>query len=206
MWLKPFIFFLLSIPVKLLGIPLVALGLLFRRECWVTRKPFTQYPGEWMMVRLPALLRWWDNLSDGFLGDKRGWWDNYCREHYGKPASAFFCMWMWGAFRNPANYFSRVVIGLDVSRCAIHKWAGDDTVIEEPGCRNWQVIVAVRDDGARFPRFFMSLALPGRPDKALMIDIGWKIKLAHNGTPKDAPESERLKGLAFVVSPWKTLA
>ena len=204
--LKAFAFFLLSLPVKLLGIPLVALGLLFRQEHPETRKPFTQHPGEWVLVRLPAWLRWYDNVSDGFLGDKRGWWDNWTRQNYGKPASAFYSMFMWGAFRNPANYFSRYVIGVDVSRCVIEKLAGDDVVIEEPGHRHWQYLKATRDDGKVFKRFFLSCALPGRPDKALLIDIGWKVKLSHNEVKPAAKESERFKGLAFVISPWKTLA
>lgn len=197
--------FLLSLPVTLLGLPLVALGLPFRREFPETKTPFTQYPGEWMLVRLPTWLKWWDNQYDGLLGDKRGWWDNDCQTLRSKPASHPYCMWLWAALRNPANYFSRNIVALDISRCTVTKLWGDDEVIEEPGYRCAQFLMATRDDGKRFYRMFISWAIPGRPDKALMLDIGWKFKLKHSLMPKDTPDKDRLRGDVFVISPWKTL-
>lgn len=198
--------FLLNIPVILLGLPLVALGLKFKREFPETRQPFTQFTeqGEWMLVRLPSWLKWWDNPYDGFLGDKRGYWADQCAKS-GRHFTDFKSMWLWGAVRNPANYFSRNVCCIDISRCTIEKVWGDDVVEEEPGLRQAQFLCATRDDGKKYYRMFISYALPFKADKAFMLDIGYKFKLSHNGMPKDAPEKDRLRGDVFVISPWKHL-
>lgn len=190
--------FALRIVVMLLGLPLVAIGIPFRREFPETRSPFTQFTsrGDWMLVRLPWWLRPWDNESDGLYGDKRGYWSNV---RDGQHAS-FLSMWLWAAVRNPANYFSRNTIAIDVTKRGVVKLWGDDDVIEEPGHRNAQFLRS-----GNFYRLFVSWALPGRPDKAFMIDIGWKMKLEHNSLPADAPEKERLRGFTFTISPWKHL-
>jgi hypothetical protein len=115
------------------------------------------------------------------------------------------CMVMWAGFRNPLNALSRLVIGVDVSRCVIDKVWGDDQVIEEPGQGGKQYLIARRDDGKTFPRLFIVLPYWFDPTHAVLIDIGWKIKLSHNGTPKDARLADRAKGIVFTLSPWKTL-
>ena len=69
-WLgQSLLIFSLRIVVMLFGLPLVALGIPFRRTYEETRAPFTQYPGEWVLVRLPSWLKWWDNQYDGLHGD-----------------------------------------------------------------------------------------------------------------------------------------
>lgn len=204
---KSTLVFLLGIPVTLAGLVLVAIGLPFRVTVTGTRQPFTMYPEAtdrgWQLVRLPAWLRLWDNAFDGLLGDRRGWWDNYCREHYGKPCTAFYSMWQWTAIRNPANYWSRVVTGCDVSRCRIDKLAGSDQAEEDaPG---WSFLLATRDDGARF--YLLQFCLPWafRRDRAVYGRFGWKVKLAHNGTPPTALDKDRIKGSVYRLSPWKDI-
>ena len=202
--IRAFLWFLVQIPLILIGPLVVACMIPFRKTDEATRTPYTQYPqhGDWVFTNFPG---WWGNPCDGLLGDKRGWWANYCREHYGLPETDWRCMVMWAAFRNPLNAMSRLVIGVDVSRCVIDKVWGDDVVIEEPGEGGKQYLIARRDDGKTFPRLFVVMPYWFDPAHAVLIDIGWKIKLSHNGTPKDARLADRAKGIVFTISPWKTL-
>ena len=201
-FLRAFADFLIGIPLKLLGLPVVWFALPYAVQPLI-KVQFSQFPqyGSWGLVSLPKWALLWDNIYDGALGDKRGWWANECKgEHTSR-----YNMWRWMALRNPTNYWSRIVTGVDLSRCVITKVAGDDEIIEEPAHRHWQLLKATRDDGKIFPRLFISWALPFRQDRAVMIDIGWKIKLAHNGTPIDARDKDRIRGSVFTLSPWKTL-
>lgn len=200
--------FLLELPVTVLGLLAVAVGIPFRREIPGTAKPFTDpryaHPDGWALVRLPRWLLWWDNPYDGLLGDKRGWWDNRCRQ-FGRTCRTPLSMWLWAAVRNPSNHFSRCVVGVDVSRSQIVKLAGHDVVTGDAGRREWQFLLATDYRGRTFPRFFACIAYPFRPDRALMIDLGWKVKLSHNGTAPDAREQDRFKGNVFTISMWKRL-
>ena len=202
--IRAFLWFLVQIPLILIGPLVVACMIPFRKTDEATRTPYTQYPqhGDWVFTNFPG---WWGNPCDGLLGDKRGWWANYCREHYGLPETDWRCMVMWAGFRNPLNAMSRLVIGVDVSRCVIDKVWGDDSVIEEPGQGGKQYLIARRDDGKTFPRLFVVLPYWFDPTHAVLIDIGWKIKLSHNGTPKDVRLADRAKGIVSTLSPWKTL-
>lgn len=202
--IRAFLLFLVQIPLILIGPLVVACMLPFRKTDESTRKPFTQYPelGDYVFTNFSG---WWGNPCDGLLGDKRGWWANYCWEHYHRHHTHPFCMWMWAAFRNPINYFSRCVAGVDVSRCLIEKKWGQDVVSDSVGKTGWQYLVAYRDDGKEFPRLYIVLPWFFKPTHAVMIDIGWKVKLSHNGTPKDARLADRAKGDVFTISPWKTL-
>lgn len=199
-------YFLLGIPVLLLGPIIVYIALKSKIDRPETTKPFSQYPGNWMMVNLPAWAKWWDNTFDGAMGDKRGWWNNYCLEHYKKDAYAFRSMWQWLAIRNPCNYYSRVVTGIDVSQCDIAKLAGDDVVHEKEGMREWNFLVATRrSDGKKFHRLYCVFPFSFDPTHAVMIDIGWKIVLGHRDVAPDAPEKDRIKGSVFSFSPWKSI-
>lgn len=199
---KAFFLALLKVAVALAGLIVVAVAIPFRRYSTV-RIQFSQYPqlGEWSLVRLPEWALWWDNPYDGLLGDKRGWWAN----ERGGNHESFLSTWLWAAVRNPANYFSRNVVGVDVANMVIRLVAGDQEVSEEPGRREWQLLSGVKD-GKEVRRFWLCFAYPFAPDHALMIDLGWKIKLSHNGTTEDAPPQDRFKGLVFVISPWKSLS
>ena len=203
---KSVITFSVTVVVMALGMVTVALALPFRTE-HDGAIPFSQYPGngEWRLVTLPRWAKWWDNIYDGMWGDKRGWWDNNCRETYGKTCKAFKSMYVWAAIRNSANYFKRNVVGVDVSACDIIKLAGQEVVEADKGFPGWQFLLATRSDGRLFPRFFLEIPWRFAPSRILLIDLGWKVKLSHNGTAKTAAPQDRFKGFVFTVSLWKAL-
>lgn len=192
--------FLLGLPVTLLSPIVTLLALPFRVEHPETDTPFTIYSGTHRMVNLPRWAKWWDNIYDGMWGDKRGWWHNHTGD-----CTKFKSMWLWNGIRNPANWFSRHIKGIDVSDCKITKLAGSDIVVEDPGQRDWQFLMAERSDGKKFYRLFVVYSWTFKPEYGIMIDIGWKIKLAHNNVTKDSPPEDRYKGSVFTVSPWKDL-
>ena len=203
-FLRAFCLALLGLPVSILGLGVVWFALPYRRTVGEA-KPFTQYPdlGNWQLVRLPSWALWWDNAFDGVYGDKRGWWANYCIPQYGSTFDSRKCMWYWTALRNPANYFSRNVCGIDVSTIRVEKVAGNIHDESVAPYRGWFLLRGT--DGKRiYPRLYLEFAI--YKTYGLMLDFGWKIKLSHNGTPSDAPEKDRVKGIVFVVSPWKELS
>lgn len=184
------------------GLFVVAVMIPFRKTDESTRKPFTQHEGEWVFTNIHG---WFGNPFDGLMGDKRGWFANWCREK-GIEFPSFLSMYVWAAIRNPVNYWSRCVVGVDVSRCTIEKLWGDDVVIEEPGQGGAQYLRAICDDGEIYDRLFIVLPYPFKKDRAFMLDIGWKIKLSHNGTAPDARPQDRFKGIVFTGSFWKGLS
>lgn len=197
--------FIIKAMMTIVGLVAVAIGVRFCIPVPGTLRPFSNHPGGWSLVRLPRWLLWWDNPYDGLLGDKRGDWAQMC-QYAGLDCRDLWAMWLWAAVRNPANYFSRHVIGVDVSNCLIEKLAGNDVVVEEPGCRGWQFLTATPVSGPRRYRLFVIWPWFFKPTRAVMLDIGWKIKLSHNGTAPDAAPNDRFKGFVFTASPWKTLA
>lgn len=114
-------------------------------------------------------------------------------------------MWLWAAIRNPTNYFSRNVVGVDVSKCSFVKLGGRDVVEADKGFPGWQFLMAVTTEGRRVYRFFAEIPYTWRGDKLFLIDIGWKIKLSHKGTLPTAEPQDRMKGSVFTISPWKSL-
>lgn len=199
-------FFVIGLPVTALGLLVVPVALLFRVPHPSTTQAFTdprQVPGYWMLVTLRNWARWWSNEFDGALGDKRGWWNTYCLKVFKRECTSFLCMFWWLAIRNPANYWSRVVTGVDVSRCVILHLAGAAVVDEDhPG---WQVLAAVRDDGKVFPYFTWVAPWGFKPDHCAYVRIGWKINLDHNNVLSTDRIQDRLKGSVFRGSPWKAI-
>jgi hypothetical protein len=55
--------FLVSIPLVLLGLVIVPLGLRSRRTFENSRQPFEQYPGEWVLIRLPNHIAYSPRLA-----------------------------------------------------------------------------------------------------------------------------------------------
>lgn len=198
--------FLSGIIITILGLPIVAIALPFRKYGLDIIR-FTQYTelGYWQRVTLPKWALLWSNEFDGAYGDKRGWWANNCIEKYGKQYNQFFPMWMWLAIRNPANYWSRVITGIDVSECTIKKLAGQDIVSDSIDELGWQFLVAERYDGKLFHS--LRFAFPWFFSKTHIIYgwFGWKIKLSHNAVEKSDIDSMRLKGSVFRVSFWKKI-
>ncbi len=196
-FLRSFALFLLRVPMILLGLPVVWVALPYATLV-STMAPFTQYPerGSWGLIRLPTWALWWDNAFDGMLGDKRGWWANECDGQHSSQRNK----WRWAALRNPANYFSRNVCGVDVSNLTIELVKG--TAFEN--YRGYELLRGTDSNGRIYPRFYLEYAFTAT--HGLMIDFGYKVKLSHNGTPSDAPEKDRLKGIVMVASPWKELS
>lgn len=204
-WLQSTAVFLIGLPVTLLGLPLVALGIFFRRSFPATTQHYTDprfYPlGDWMLVRLPAWLLLWDNPYDGLHGDKRGWWANYCAENYDADVDDFYSMWQWAAIRNPANYWSRIITGCDVRQ--VELLAGQEVCDEDhPG---WHFLRAADARGRSF--YYLGFVVPWWFDRkhAIYGRFGWKLKLAHNGMPQDAPEQDRIRASVYRVSLWKAI-
>ena len=185
------------------GLFVVAAMISFRTTDETTRKPYTEHPelGDYVFTNF---MGWWGNPYDGLVGDKRGEFAQWCVDNGIKPGS-FRAMWIWASQRNPVNKWSRNVVGVDVAFCKIVKVFGDDSIFEDPGKCCVQLLCATRNDGKEFCRLFIALAYPFRPSKAFMLDIGWKVKLTHNGTKTDARPQDRYKGHVCTISPWKSL-
>ena len=198
--------FLSGIIITILGLPIVAIALPFRKYGLDIIR-FTQYTelGYWKKVTLPKWARWWSNEFDGAYGDKRGWWANNCIEKYNKQYNQFFPMWMWLAVRNPANYWSRVVTGIDVSECTIKKLAGQDIVSDSIDELGWQFLVAEREDGKLFHSLRFAFPWFFSENHIIYGWFGWKLKLSHNAVEKSDIDSMRLKGSVFRVSFWKKI-
>jgi len=198
-FLRAFALNLASWVVELLGLVVVWFALPYR-SIQSAIQPFSQFPqhGSWFLVRLPSWALWWDNVFDGMLGDKRGWWANECKGEH----TTRFNMWRWAAVRNPGNYFSRNVCGVDVSGLSI-TCLTKRGVVEAAPYRGFMVLKGVDAKGKVYPRLYAEFAIT--KTHGLMLDFGWKIKLKHNGTLPDAPESERIKGIVLTLSPWKEL-
>jgi hypothetical protein len=203
-FLRAFVLALIKLPLALIGLPVVWFALPYRQAIGEV-KPFTQYPqhGNWQLVRLPKWALWWDNQFDGMYGDKRGWWANYCIPQYGQTFDSRKCMWYWNALRNPCNYYSRNIAGVDVSTLVIAEVAksGDPSAAPYKG---WYLLKGMAKGGRVYPRFYLQWAIKGT--HGWMIDIGYKVKLSHNGTAPDALEKDRFKGIVFTLSPWKELS
>jgi len=133
--------FILSSVITILGLPIVALALLCGTvDDNTTGSAFSKSHGVWKLRRLHRPFLWWDNIYDGALGDSAGDWNRICLEQDGKPAIAFTSMWKWLALRNPANYFGRHILGLDVSEYNFRLLAGNYDVTEKN--HGWHFIIA----------------------------------------------------------------
>ena len=91
------------------------------------------------IYRLPFWALWCDNCFDGADGDNRGWWARNCATDawFGwfpnLKSTDYLARWWWLAFRNPTNYFGRMVIGIDASQCVLLWVKGDKTITDKAG-------------------------------------------------------------------------
>jgi hypothetical protein len=202
--IKFIVFRLANLVFVFAGLFIIPLALPFRRAYPETARRYTQYPdlGDWQLERLPGWASPWDNVFDGVTGDKRGWFANWCAERGYGP---FMQRYIWTAIRNPANFLSRVLCGIDVSHCEISKIAGADEVEADQGKPGWQVLTATDEFGRRYFRLFAELIYPFSSTHHFLLDVGWKIKLEHNNIKYEDPPSERWKGCVMTISPWKEL-
>lgn len=217
--------FLMSIPMVLLGFPIVALGLLFRREFPETAKPFTSFDTDksWRLVRLPD-WKWilpWDHTVDGFAGDTRGWWHHNQKDYGG--SYNFLSMWHWGAFRNTCDYWRRFMISVPIDECRIEKLAGthdevdtnNHTLLVGNGVFAWNFLRATHKvTGKRW--YVLCFVKPWTKAKhdeigyviekgrCLNIWLGWKFKMQHASADFTGDQAyKRWKGFEFLIHPWK---
>lgn len=194
-----------EMPVKLLGLVAVAIALPFRVENISTSVPFTQYPnlGNWMMVNLPSWARPWDNPRDGMMGDKRGWFANWCIGR-GWSYPSWLAMWWWAAVRNPANYYGRVTMAIDITDAALRKLAGTSVWANEDEL-GWHYITAERDGKLLGCLFQAAIRYPFSTRYGFYCRFGYKLEL-------DEPQTvandlyDRLRSPAWKVSFWKDLS
>lgn len=181
-----------SLFMFLLGLIVVAGALPFAKAVPGTKKPFTQFPGEWELVRLPRWALWWDNPVDGMLGDRRGWWDNYCLTNYGTDCRTFYAMWQWAAIRNSSNYWSRITTGVDSYFCNVSLVANG---------KYWQLL---RGDWNKKVYPLFEGFIPYADGKhGLEWRIGWKLD---PGIPEpNVDRAERCWGSVFRIRPWKAI-
>lgn len=179
--------------LALAGIIIMPILLLFRIEYPDTEVPYTQYKGNWKLVRLPSWALWWDNPADGMCGDTRGWWNNYCLENYNKDAYAFYSMFQWAAIRNSANYYGRIILGIDESCCVVN-------IVKQ--WRYGQYLEAIHENGKKY-WLFEGFIPYGNNTHGLEWRLGWKIDL--DKPTKDLPEQERYRGIVMRVRPWKAV-
>lgn len=225
--LRAAIQWLLILPVRvaliLLGLVVVPLALPLR----ITNGspvPFTQAPGNWVHVGLPAWAWLWSNDRDGAAGDKRGWW--HLNAPFGLGAYHWFSMLFWLALRNPANN-SRFtpLLGCPVTECDYRYW-GDENVEDRPGQGGRRLLLAThkatgrRYYGLYWVKEWTFSSVPGLPwavqrlpglaaivsaPRAVVVQLGFK------GEPKDWAEdytgdlSRQWAGLTFEVNPWKEI-
>jgi hypothetical protein len=205
--------------MTLAGFVLVAIGLHWRRTIPDTEQDFTDYPGRWRLVRLPACLLWWDNTIDGMLGDKRGWWDNHMREAgIESGAESVVSMWMWAAVRNACNYWKRFVVSVPIDECSIVKLAGNSEEVNSNGhvalCggdamrRAWIFLVAThRATGRRWYSFRAVIPyfppMDGADGRGFVVQVGWAFHQRHMFEDFSGErEYKRWKGFECRINPY----
>jgi hypothetical protein len=185
--------FFVSTLVTLIGLPIVALALL----CGTVED-------DTGLRRLRRPFLWWDNIFDGALGDPGGDWNRLCLERDGKPATAFSSMWKWLAIRNPANYFGRVILGLDVSEYNFELVAGAYDVTEKK--HGWQFIIAHHKiTGRLFYCLRFSYPWWFNHKRVFFAWFGHKLSMNQQSVTKESPLRERLIGSVCRINPFKQI-
>lgn len=199
-------FFTMQLIGIIAGLVLVPIGVLFRNKDQTTAKPFTHYNTHrfWVKEDLPNWLRWYQNDEDGLRGDHRGWWDANC---FGRDSSRLINMIWWSAIRNPFNYFKRFIIGCDVRHYTIVKLAGQDYVRDDFESTGWQILKAIpANDAIKLPRYsFYAVVRYGKSNRALVIQLGNKVRLSHNTTVEE-DDYDYYKGFTIEVNPFKDIS
>ena len=193
-----FLYILLSIP--LISFLLVGVGLFFKKD--MGKRTFDN--GETIdCYELPDWLKWCQNTEDLLMGDHpRGWyWFTYMA---GRPA--WWKMLVWSAWRNPFNYLKRFVIGIDVRNYIFTKVVGQDYVRDDFASTGFQILKATPISGKGFSKYSLYWVYRyGTSDRALVMQLGWKIRLSHNSVVEE-DEWDYWKGFTFEVNPYKDIA
>ena len=205
--LTSIVFFVIQVVGILLGFILVPIMLAFGEFDFSTAKNFTQYNTnrQWVKEVFPSVFWPWDNLEDSSTGDHRGWWD---ANSFGQDSRKWINRFWWLAVRNPFNNAKRFILGADVRDYLITKVAGQDYVrddFESTGC---QLLKATPLDGSGkiIPRYqFYLVKRYGESNRALVVQIGNKIRLEHNGAV-EKDEYDYWKGWTLEINPFKNIS
>lgn len=172
------VFFLVTLPLEIIGIPLVAMALLF-----VSRDSTT----------LPPFLRWFDcnDVNDGINGDPR-----YRKAWEGR--NLWLQRWNWLCFRNPLNFFQYEYLGAkrsDVVRSSIKFTSMNVGDNGEPGYVEAEVEEI--SGKLRYEYYWVwKYSLFGRP-MCIRYRMGWKY-----GYPLPRPDSNPIAQWVLVLNPF----
>lgn len=201
------VFFAIQFVGMVTGIFIVPFMLLFGKFDEDSQQRFTQFNTNryWIREKFPKVFWPWDNIEDSSTGDHRGWWDANCFDQNSRLWKNRF--W-WLAIRNPFNNFKRYVIGLDIREYHFTKLGGQDVVRDDFKNTGWQLLKASPRKGSSkwLPRYqFYLVARYGTSDRALVIQLGNKIKLEHE-TAVEKDVIDYFKGFTFEINPYKDIS
>lgn len=183
----------------------VLIGLPFARENQSRVQRFTKHVSPTAFKRhidLPDWLLWFQNREDGMTGDARGWYWNL---YFPDWVPDWFKMWWWSGIRNPANCLKRNILGVDVRDITVEKVRGDDFVRDDFDNTGFQILRGVDESGEAQVWALYWVRRWGESNRAIVVQLGAKIKLDHNGVEYD-DERDYLKGITFEVNPVKDIS
>ena len=186
---------------------MVLIGLPFARENQSRVTQFTQHTNPTLYkkhIDLPDWLRWFQNEEDGMTGDSRGW---YWNTYFPAWVPGWFKLWYWSGVRNPANYLKRNILGVDVRDISVVKMKGQDHVRDDFDSTGWHILRADTLDGYKVGRAWALYWVRrwGQSNRAIVVQLGAKIKLSHNGVEYEE-ERDYWKGITFEVNPVKDVS
>jgi len=193
---------LISVGLWVLSAVLVGVGLFFKKD--LGDRAFS----DGTVVRnyeLPDWLWWSQNPEDNLTGDKRGWYWNIYME--GRPD--WWKMWVWSAWRNPLNYWKRIKTGCDIREHRVVKICGDDYVRDDFENTGFQILLAVptamHSKWYHYKPALYWVRRWGSSNRGIVVQLGWKIKLSHNGATYVDP-LDYFKGWTLEPQPFKDIS
>lgn len=172
--------FILRMLVVFLGVFIVAIAL-----------PFAKAEGQrnekgWQMVKLPRWAWLWSNDHDGVEGEKECRYQ--IRDGYG---FGFWARYNWTALRNPANNFSRYIIGFHFKEVKEIEWIGNrpDADDDRLGWTYNRALVMDGEDAYWIPGWTYT-------NKKHCWSFGWKIRHTR-------PEHKAQIGFTTTIGPYK---
>ena len=178
-------FFLVSLPLTLVGAILLAVYLPIHREFYRDNLVNS--------MRLPSLLRWFDN-ADIYPEFKRDF-TTYAKVF----AGPLFTHYTWLAFRNPINYFSYKYMAMSWTgreqwiRYDIFEEDVGDAYMDRPGLR----YIEIEQDGKVFYEYYYIKRWSAT--KCFRFRMGWKVQDKRNGIGSKVQD-------VLVLSPYKSYA
>jgi hypothetical protein len=172
--------------------------------------PFGSYQTNFnneLIYRLPKIGIIWDNAHDGADGDSRGWWAANCGKeaYYGLfpkiKFDSFLARYWWLVFRNPINYYKRLIMGVDASKFKQVKCFGNPDITDKPG--NNGFYLAYWSDGNKI---IMSceICLDWEDGTAFYCQFGYKLKASKDYTK--VTDITRFKSQTFEINFSKNIS